>query len=283
MFDCYGQMLHEGVMSKNSEYKVFNSICFASGSRKQNYENENRKIVRESYRLYLVTKGKGIVTVDGIGFIVTAGQSFLTFPFSFVSLEADTEQPWEYKWIEFSGLEFARMVDRTSMRKKQPVVDRLPIQNIEEMFDIAECGADSSYAQCRAMGKLTVLLSYYIEYYPCRNPEKPNYAIVARNYIEKNYRNPDFSVQSVANHIKIDRTYLYRLFKEETGMSVIDYINHCRISKAGVLLMDGNIPIKDVAYSVGFTDQMYFSRVFKKIKGQTPSEYRKENKGKYII
>ena len=89
-------------------------------------------------------------------------------------------------------------------------------------------------------------------------------------------------MQSVANHIKIDRTYLYRLFKEETGMSVIDYINNCRISKAEVLLIDENISIKDVAYSVGFTDQMYFSKVFKKLRGQTPTEFRRNNNGRYI-
>ena len=129
---------------------------------------------------------------------------------------------------------------------------------------------------------MIILLSYYVEHFPCKDSENTSYAILARNYIEKNYRNPEFNVQSVANHIKIDRTYLYRLFKEETGMSVIDYINNCRISKAEVLLIDENISIKDVAYSVGFTDQMYFSKVFKKLRGQTPTEFRRKNNGRYI-
>ena len=71
-----------------------------------------------------------------------------------------------------------------------------------------------------------------------------------------------------------DRSYLYRLFKDKTGVSVSDYITRTRISKAEVLLSNGSLSVKDVAYSVGFPDQMYFSRVFKKINGRTPTQFR---------
>ena len=64
-------------------------------------------------------------------------------------------------------------------------------------------------------------------------------------------------------------------------MSIIDYINNHRIAKAEVMLMDKNISIKDVAYSVGFTDQMYFSKVFKKLKNTTPTEFRKQHADNY--
>lgn len=270
-------------MSARLDYNAINYLCCACGNREKNIENEQRMIIRETYTLYYVTSGKGMVTIDGIGFFVSEGQSFLTFPYSNVCIEADAENPWDYKWVEFRGLEAAWLISQTSLNKKHPVVERIPIDNVESLFDVAECGAESRYAQCRAGGRLIILLSYYLQYFPCKNTENTNYAISARNYIEKNCRNPEFNVQSVANHIKIDRTYLYRLFKEETGMSVINYINNCRISKAEVLLIDEDISIKDVAYSVGFTDQMYFSKVFKKIKGQTPTEFRRENKGKYLF
>lgn len=269
-------------MRKNLDYNAINCVCLANGKRAENIENEQRQIIRDTYNLYYITSGRGMVTVDGIGFFVSAGQSFLTFPFSNVCLEADSDSPWEYSWVEFRGLEAAWLVSQTSFSKKHPVVEKIPVKNFECLFNIEDCGTDATYAQCRAGGKLIILLSYYVEYFPCKDSENASYAILARNYIEKNYRNSEFNVQSVANHIKIDRTYLYRLFKEETGMSVIDYINNCRISKAEVLLIDENISIKDVAYSVGFTDQMYFSKVFKKLRGQTPTEFRRNNNGRYI-
>ena len=269
-------------MRTNLDYNAINCICLACGKREQNLENEQRQIIRDTYTLYYITSGRGMVTIDGIGFFVSAGQSFLTFPFSNVCLEADGDFPWEYSWVEFRGLEAAWLVSQTSFGKKHPVVEKIPILNFEFLFNIEDCGSDSTFAQCRAGGKLIVLLSYYVEHFPCKDSENASYAILARKYIEKNYRNPEFNVQSVASHIKIDRTYLYRLFKAETGMSVIDYINNCRISKAEILLIDESISIKDVAYSVGFTDQMYFSKVFKKLRGQTPTEFRRKNNGMYI-
>ena len=81
-------------------------------------------------------------------------------------------------------------------------------------------------------------------------------------------------VRSLVEALKIDRSYLYRLFKDKTGVSVSDYITRTRISKAEVLLSNGSLSVKDVAYSVGFPDQMYFSRVFKKINGKTPTQFR---------
>ena len=74
-----------------------------------------------------------------------------------------------------------------------------------------------------------------------------------------------------------DSTYLYRLFKEETGTSVIGYINQCRIRRACTMLSSTTAQVKDVALSVGFSDQLYFSKVFKKINGITPTEYRKKH------
>ena len=104
----------------------------------------------------------------------------------------------------------------------------------------------------------------------------------ARDYIDRNFREVDCTVKSVAEKIQIDRTYLYRLFKEETGMSVIEYINWCRIRRACTMLSNTLAQIKDVALSVGFSDQLYFSKVFKKINGITPTEYRKAYSDKNI-
>ncbi|MCD8026526.1 MAG: AraC family transcriptional regulator, partial [Clostridiales bacterium] len=90
-----------------------------------------------------------------------------------------------------------------------------------------------------------------------------------------NYFDSESTVKRGADHVKVDRTYLFRLFKKETGSSIIDYINNKKISKAVVMLSDESVSVKDISVAIGFTDQMYFSKVFKKIKGVTPTEYRK--------
>ena len=78
----------------------------------------------------------------------------------------------------------------------------------------------------------------------------------------------------MAEHVGLSSGYLCRIFKEETGVSINAYINNLRMTYAGELLADKNSYIKEVAISVGFEDQLYFSRLFKRYYGVTPSEYR---------
>ena len=268
-------------MDRNTGYNVISCLCLGNGFVPREAVGSKILEQKDAYTLHYVTEGKGRVTIDGISFFVSKGQSFLTFPFSNVEKTPDSGNPWSYKWVEFRGLEAAWLISQTSFSKKRPVVDKILIPEFERMFDISESGQTSTYAQCRASGRLILLLSYYLEHFPCKSEENKNYAILAQRYIEKNYKNPEFNVKSVAEFVKIDRTYLYRLFKAETGMSIIDYINNHRIAKAEVMLMDKHISIKDVAYSVGFTDQMYFSKVFKKLKNITPTEFRKQHADNY--
>lgn len=117
-------------------------------------------------------------------------------------------------------------------------------------------------------------MSYYLERFPSRRKRENSYVFSARSYIQDNFSNPGFNVNSVVDYLKIDRSHFYRLFKNETGLSPVDYINRQRISRAEILLSNLRLSIKDVAFSVGFTDQMYFSKVFKRLNGKTPSEFR---------
>ncbi|MDE6960998.1 MAG: AraC family transcriptional regulator, partial [Lachnospiraceae bacterium] len=95
----------------------------------------------------------------------------------------------------------------------------------------------------------------------------------ALSYIKGNYSRK-ISLASVSEYVGLSSGYLCRIFKEETGVSINAYINNLRMTKAGELLRDQNSYIKEVAVSVGFEDQLYFSRLFKRYYGVTPSEYR---------
>ena len=110
--------------------------------------------------------------------------------------------------------------------------------------------------------------------------DKPNAAdqysaevLQSLSYIQDNY-GKKISLASVADHVGLSSGYLCRIFKDETGVSINSYINNLRMTRAGELLADKNSYIKEVAISVGFEDQLYFSRLFKRYYGITPSEYR---------
>lgn len=93
-------------------------------------------------------------------------------------------------------------------------------------------------------------------------------------HIHLHYRT-HLSLDAVAAASGLEKSYLCRLFKRETGMHIFQYINRYRMEKAARLLQRGNIYVKDVAPAVGIEDPFYFTRLFKKHYGVNPAEYRK--------
>ena len=92
-------------------------------------------------------------------------------------------------------------------------------------------------------------------------------------YLETNYSN-NISVQSLADSVGLNRSYLHRLFKSATGSSLKEYLLDLRIRKACSLLKSTDLPVAIISHSVGYEDTLYFSRLFKKKKGLSPSQYR---------
>ena len=91
-------------------------------------------------------------------------------------------------------------------------------------------------------------------------------------YIQFNYFH-DVSIDDIAKAVGVSRSHLYRVFMANVGQSPIDYLTNYRISEACYLLKNSQLSIAEIAVSVGFFDQFYFSRVFKKAKGVPPSRY----------
>lgn len=94
-----------------------------------------------------------------------------------------------------------------------------------------------------------------------------------RTYIGKNYRE-DISMQSAAQAMGYSEAYFCKLFKQCFRVNFSAYLNEYRIEKAKAMMADPRVNIKDVGMACGYSDSNYFARVFKRITGQTPSDYR---------
>ncbi len=97
------------------------------------------------------------------------------------------------------------------------------------------------------------------------------------NYIRLHYSS-HISLDDVAKHVHLNASYLSRVFKEEMQMNFVTYVNSIRIEASKKLLIDTSIPLMEVSDMVGFDEQSYFTKVFKKITGVTPGKYR-ESRG----
>ncbi len=96
----------------------------------------------------------------------------------------------------------------------------------------------------------------------------------ARSFILEHYTEPTLDLSAVAGHVSINSAYFSKLFKQETGQCFIEYLTSLRINKAKELLRATHLRTSDIAYSVGYTDQNYFSKLFKKCVGMSAREFR---------
>lgn len=224
----------------------------------------------DSYKLIYIYEGVCGVDIDGTCYTAEKGDSVLVFPFCSFTLNAEG---CRYAWLEFAGFTAAAMLGRIAFSQKNPVLGKIEMDGFEDLFDIPT-ETDKPYSLYRLGACILLLLSYYIEQFPSKTVETEGYVFRACRYIEAHFSERSFGVSELAEALKIDRSHLYRLFKDEMGVSVIKYITQYRVSKAELLLAKSELSIKDVAYSVGFSDQMYFSRVFKQLNGRTPSAFR---------
>lgn len=92
-------------------------------------------------------------------------------------------------------------------------------------------------------------------------------------FIKTHYQN-EMSLQDVAGYMNYSDAYFCKLFKQCFGKSFLAFLTEYRVEQAKKLLTDISINIKDVSISVGYQDSNYFTRVFKRIEGVTPTEYR---------
>ena len=110
------------------------------------------------------------------------------------------------------------------------------------------------------------------------NEREADIAEKAIKYIEANY-DKKINLSDLAEELFINETYLSPLLKRALGVPPIQYITNLRVTRATELLANTNQKISNIAVMTGYPDQTYFTKVFKRVTGKSPTEYRQENEG----
>lgn len=132
---------------------------------------------------------------------------------------------------------------------------------------------------------LIKLILFFLLFYITRHTEQKKLSIeivTALNYIENNL-SKELSNDKICEVTGLTETRLCVLFKREMGVPIHKYINRLRISKAIVLLRDNNLFLTDVANHVGYNSLNYFSRIFTKMTGLSPGEFKKKMNNSVLI
>ncbi|WP_025676213.1 response regulator [Paenibacillus polymyxa] len=110
---------------------------------------------------------------------------------------------------------------------------------------------------------------------PSHSPNNPTIRDIAR-YLDAHY-DEDISLQDIASRFYLSREYISRKFKQEYGVNLSDYLCQIRMGKAKLLLLNDKLRLHHIAGMVGYQDEKYFGKVFKKLEGVTPGEFRRRH------
>jgi len=133
----------------------------------------------------------------------------------------------------------------------------------------------------RKIESVSELLSIFAEHLSMKSNQiavqgansEPPVITRAKKYIEEHHTE-DISLGEVAKSVHTSLYYFCKIFKKHTGLHFTEYVSRIRLEKAKNLLLNPNLRISEIAYEVGFQSLTHFNRVFKKIVGQSPTEYR---------
>lgn len=151
------------------------------------------------------------------------------------------------------------------------------VESLLSRMEFDECSEDVYYRLLCKMHLYELLIFiYHCEAEAWQPPSDPGEEAVwqAFAYIQANY-GQDLTLKSVAERFNMNPTYFSRRFKQVTSYGFREYLVLARVRQASVLLLETEATVTEIADRCGFADSNYFSQVFKKIKGISPREYRK--------
>jgi two-component system response regulator YesN len=129
-------------------------------------------------------------------------------------------------------------------------------------------------------GQLVEALERIIDYIYMKRFNKFHQTIEkAKEYLKLNYAKDDLTLEDVAKHVNMSASYFCFIFKQEAGINFVDFLNHIRLEQAKQLLMVSDCKSYEVSYLVGYNNPTYFSTIFKKYVGVSPTEYKNKFKG----
>lgn len=233
--------------------------------------------IRDHYLIHYVVSGQGCYECGEKKYELKAGDVFLAYPDTPITYFADSRNPWEYCWVGFNGSDAVAILGATEFSPKEPVIYNCTFgEKLKDALSrIYQCRGSSFYSTVEMTGQLYKTLALFIRgNTAARDTDvQKTYVRKAIEYINGHYAYP-ISVEDIAAYTGISRSQLYRSFLQHLNQSPKEYLSGFRIRQARQLLKNTDLPIHTIARSAGFENSLYFSKVFHKICGESPSSYR---------
>ena len=235
---------------------------------------------RMDFQLLYIASGKAHFHFDGKEKIVTAGHMVLYRPKEPQKYEYYGEDQTEVYWVHFTGNDVTNILRSYGLTKDKRFFycgKGLDYQNHFRMMiqELQMCR--EHYAEMLEMHlrEIFVMIHRHLQTSTKLNNSQIAEEIdMATIYFNEHY-NEEISIEEYSENHHMSTSWFIRNFKQCTGSTPMRYILSKRIYNAEILLQDSSYNITEISQIVGYENPLYFSRIFKKIKGLSPSEYRK--------
>lgn len=229
------------------------------------------------YTLHIVLAGSGTLMVGEKTYDVGKGKIFVLpddIHFYYYPKNCD---PWEYVFIEFNGEKAKEYVQQIGYSTQNPLFNCFTFAKLETMlFDFFNSANPSHF---KALALLHSLFDSTISAYETETRiSEEKLATNVKTLIESRYFDPYFGVENIVHLTHFSHSYLCRIFKKQTGKTIVAYLNDRRMEQAESLLKNTDLTIVEIAQTVGYKEYTYFLMLFKKIHKTTALQYRKTHK-----
>ena len=229
--------------------------------------------IRSHFLIVFVNEGNAVLKQADRDIAIKKDNILVMFPGERIYYRAVSD--WSIQWVGVDG-KAEKLFYKIGVTRENPVfMPKNPKEISRILSEIYETQCEGSmFAKYKVQ---SLLYEFFSELAITENSKKINDPIArAIRTIEYNYNN-NITVQGLAESFYLDEAYFSRLFKQKTGFSPKQYLLNVRLNKAKELLLDTEYPIREISAAIGFSDPLYFTTLFLKREGMSPSLYRKQS------
>ncbi len=228
------------------------------------------------YQIVYITRGRGVFETGGTTFSVFPGSILLVFPGIRHFYKPDIDVGWTEYWVGFKGPHIDILCEEGFLSRDKPF-HAIGLQNgLLSLFTqiLDEVRSQRPLYQLKICSHILTLISAILshERQTVQHSHSEQLVDKAKFLMEENIYG-DVNLNSIAAKLGVSTSHLNEVFKSYTSMTPYQYFIHIKIHRAKELLEGGDLAIKEVAFRLGFTDQYYFSRLFKNKTGISPSRW----------
>lgn len=250
------------------------------GSLRAIYPHTSKRSNLVSFLCFVVLSGEGELSYDGQNYQLHSGDCVFIDCRKAYS-HSTSDNLWSLQWCHFYAPSLPAVYEKYKERGGRPLFHPENINLFTGLLsDLYNLAAMSDYIRdMRINEKLGTLLTLLMEqsWHPeCMTVSRKRMELIEiKKHLDEHYAEK-ITLDDLAKRFFINKFYLSKIFKETYGTTVNNYLISKRITRAKQLLRFTDMTVDEIGVAVGMGDANYFSRMFRKVEGTSPSEYRKQ-------